>query len=383
MTWRRLRWCGIAALVIGPVATAKAETSPPSPEENLTELRERAMRANDAGRWEESMKLIRAAWELRKHYFDICSLGQVQMVTGRWTEAAASYTICRRMLPEVMITHTKLAVERDWQRVRSHVGVITVTANVPGAEVRLDGRTIGKIPLDLPIFVDPGWYAVDVRAPGYASVGNVFEMKGGSSEAWDVQLEPSKVSAAAPTRQEPAPPAPNATQEPVSPAPKTRAAPPVLAPIKDSPQGVSPTPTVSLGSRWDSQEESGKKTAPLIVAGTSLGIVGLGIASVSFVAASVAQTQADGIMVQVQGSNYEGSCLSKESVSSCREAERSVGKAFAFDAVGFGGLVISATGWALVTYELFWPSASKGKANVQGAIVMAPGGGALRVGGSF
>jgi hypothetical protein len=46
-------------------------------------------------------------------------------------------------------------------------------------------------------------------------------------------------------------------------------------------------------------------------------------------------------------------------------------------------MVISATGWALLTYELFWPSASKGKANVQGAIVMAPGGGALRVGGSF
>jgi hypothetical protein len=382
MNWQRLRWCGIAALVIGPVATAKAETSPPFPEENLTELRERAMRANEAGRLEEAIKLFRAAWELRKNYFDICSLYVAQRSSGKWRDAAESYTTCKRVMPEGMSSTTRLAFEREWMRVRSHVGAITVTANVPGAEVRLDGKTVGKIPLEQPIFVDPGWYAVEVRAPGYASAGRVYEMKGGGSEALDAQLE-RKVSAAAPTGQEPAPPAPKATEEPVSPAPKTSTAPPVLAPIKGSPQGVSPTPTASLGSRWDSQEESGKKTAPLIVAGTSLGLVGFGLASVSFATAYVEHAHADGIMVQVHESKYERPCSSIEFASSCREADRSVGKAFAFSAVGFGGLVISATGWALLTYELFWPSASKGKANVQGAIVMAPGGGALRVGGSF
>jgi len=371
MGWRRLRWCGIAALVLGSVATAKAETSPPLPEESAAEMRRRAMQALNAGRPEETFKLLRAAWELRKSYFDICSLAQLQMNRNKWRDAAESYATCKRALPEVMDSNTKLIVERDSQRARSHVGAITVTANVPGAEVRLDGKTVGQIPLEQPIFVDPGWYAVDVRAPGYASVGRVFKMKAGGSDAWDVQLEPSRVSAG-PTGQEPA-----------SPAPKISTAPPVLAPIKGSPQDVSPTPAGSLGSRGYSQEESGKGTAPLIAAGTSLGLVGFGIASVSFATAYVEHAHADGIMVQVHRSKYEDPCASAEFTSSCREADRSVGKAFALSAVGFGGMVISATGWALLTYELFWPSASKGKANVQGAIVMAPGGGALRVGGSF
>jgi hypothetical protein len=371
MRWRRLRWCGIAALVLGPVATAKAETLPPLPEESAAEMRRRAMQALNAGRPEETFKLLRAAWELRKNYFDICSLAQLQMNRNKWRDAAESYATCKRALPEVMDSNTKLIVERDSQRARSHVGAITVTANVPGAEVRLDGKTVGQIPLEQPIFVDPGWYAVDVRAPGYASVGRVFKMKAGGSDAWDVQLEPSRVSAG-PTGQEPA-----------SPAPKISTAPPVSAPIKGSPQDVSPTPAGSLGSRGYSQEESGKGTAPLIVAGTSLGLVGLGIAGISFATAFLEHAHADGITDKLPETAYTLACSLKEFGPSCREAYISRGKAAAFNAMGFGGLLISATGWALVTYEHFGSSTSKGKANVQSAIVLAPGGGALRVGGSF
>jgi hypothetical protein len=382
MTWQRFRWCGIAALVIGPVATARAETSPPFPEENLTELRERAMQANEAGRLEEAIKLFRAAWELRKNYFDICSLYVAQRSSGKWRDAAESYTTCKRVMPEGMSSTTRLAFEREWMRVRSHVGAITVTANVPGAEVRLDGKTVGKIPLEQPIFVDPGWYAVEVRAPGYASAGRVYEMKGGGSEALDAQLE-RKVSAAAPTGQEPAPPAPKATEEPVSPAPKTSTAPPVSAPIKGSPQGVSPIPTGSLGSQGYLQEATGRESSPIQVAGLTLAIVGFGVATASFVGAFVAQTQADELTGGGGGLEYNALCSGPTVPSTCVHVARLGGRADAFAIVGLGSLAICATGLAFLTYDILRPSSAKNKASAQGAITVVPGGGALRVSGSF
>jgi hypothetical protein len=382
MNWQRFRWCGIAALVIGPVATAKAESSLPLPEESVTELRRRAMQALDAGRPEEGFRLFRTAWELQKNYFDICSLAQFQMDRKKWRDASESYAICKRALPELMTSSTKLFIERDSQRARSHVGAITVTANVPGAEVRVDGETVGKIPLDYPIFVDPGWCAVDVRAPGYASVGKVFEMEAGGSDAWAVQLEPSKASAG-PIVQESASPAPKATQEPVSPAPKTSTAPPVSAPIKGSPQGVSPIPTASLGSQGYLQEATGRESNPLQIAGLTLGLVGFGVATASFVGAFVAQTQADELTGGGGGLEYKPLCSGTTVPSTCVQVARLGGKAEAFGIVGLGSLAICATGLALLTYDILRPSSSKDKASAQGAIAVVPGGGALRVSGSF
>ncbi|NUQ73070.1 MAG: PEGA domain-containing protein [Polyangiaceae bacterium] len=374
MGWRRVRWCGIAALaalLIGPIATAKAEISPPSAPESANELRQKALKASEAGRHEEAVRLLRAAWELRKNYFDICVLATIQLQHHQWRNAAESYTLCKKALPDTDRITYKENHDRDLKKARAHVGTITVTANVPGAEVLLDSKIIGKIPLEHPIFVDPGWYAIEVRAPGHISVGTAQNMMAGQSKVWDVQLEPLKVDAA------------KATEEPAPPAPKTAPVPPISAPIGHSSPSASPAPSVSSGLRGYSQGETASELGPRRVAGMTLGFVGFGLAAPSFVAALVAQIQANDLTENLDGAGYGYSCSEPIVPSLCKDIAGLNATSRAFMIVGLGGLVMSAGGLALVTHDILWPSSPNKKGSAQGAIVVVPGGGALRIYGEF
>jgi hypothetical protein len=352
------------------VAPARAETPAPQADESFYELRRRAEKANKEGDPEEAMRLLRAAWELRKSYFDICTLAAMQLKSKQWRGAAESFALCKKALPDVDRIQKEESIERMAKQARDHIGTITVTANVPGAEVLLDNKIIGKIPLEVPILVDPGWYAVEVRAPGRTSAGMVFQMGAGVSETWDAQLEPLKLDRA-PRAQEPPPP-----------APKPPAAPPTSAPTASPPRAASPPDASNLPEfRWNSQVGTENETGPFLVAGMSIGAVGLGLASASFVAALMAQNQASDLTDNLGA--YDFSCSSPTAPSACKDIAELGGQSKAFMMVGLGGLAICATGLALVTYDIYKSSSPKKKASAQGALVVVPGGGALRVDVAF
>jgi hypothetical protein len=354
--------------MVGAAAPARAETSPPPPDDGLSELRQQAMKALDLGKTEEAIKLFRAAWELRGSYFDICTLANLQVNTQQWRSAAESYESCKKALPEAAGS-PKFKIERKMMLARSHVGALTVTANVPGAKVFVDNKLVGKIPLERPIFVDPGWYAVEIEAPGYVEAGRVFEMKAGQSDVWNAQLEPSKVSG------------PRA-QGVTSPAPKPPTSPPVSAPKASPPRSDSPAPYESSRFQGNSLEETGRELRPLQVAGISVGIVGLGISSVSFVAAYISQADATDLMYNVE-TNYATSCSSPTIPAACKDVITLQGRSNAYMNVGLGGLAIGAMGLAFITYDIFSSTSPKKKASAQGILVVQPGGGALQVTGTF
>jgi hypothetical protein len=81
--------------------------------------------------------------------------------------------------------------------------------------------------------------------------------------------------------------------------------------------------------------------------------------------------------------SYVGSCSSSTVPSACKDIAALGGKSDAFMIVGLGGLVICATGLALVTHDLVRSSSPKKKASAQGSLVVVPGGGALRINGTF
>jgi hypothetical protein len=131
------------------------------------------------------------------------------------------------------------------------------------------------------------------------------------------------------------------------------------------------------------QEATGRESNPLQITGLTLGIVGFGVATASFVGAFVAQTQADELTGGGGGLEYKPLCSGTTVPSTCVQVARLGGKAEAFGIVGLGSLAICATGLALLTYDILRPSSAKNKAGAQGAIMVVPGGGALRVSGSF
>lgn len=104
-------------------------------------------------------------------------------------------------------------VEREIEKLRQRVGYLTITTNVPGAEILIDDTVVGKAPLDGPELVSAGRRKVSaVKPPGIPTVRYV-EVAGGDELQIELLVQTQDegdTSAAAPPAPAPVPPAPAA-----------------------------------------------------------------------------------------------------------------------------------------------------------------------------
>ncbi|KYF82603.1 hypothetical protein BE11_37025, partial [Sorangium cellulosum] len=69
---------------------------------------------------------------------------------------------------------------------RAQVGAVAVTVGTAGAEVLVDGKSVGRAPLEGEVFVEPGEHRVEARLEGYVPVSQTVTAAKG--EAKDVAL---------------------------------------------------------------------------------------------------------------------------------------------------------------------------------------------------
>jgi hypothetical protein len=57
--------------------------------------------------------------------------------------------------------------ERRLADLRAQLGSLTIAVDVPGATVLVDGATVGRAPVEMEVFVDPGSHTVEAKLDGY------------------------------------------------------------------------------------------------------------------------------------------------------------------------------------------------------------------------
>jgi hypothetical protein len=85
---------------------------------------------------------------------------------------------------------TKEQLDKARQRfeaARKEVGTLRITVNVEGAEVLVDGVSVGRAPLADDVFVEAGKRIVEARLIGQVTATKTLDMKKGATE--DVKLE--------------------------------------------------------------------------------------------------------------------------------------------------------------------------------------------------
>ena len=85
---------------------------------------------------------------------------------------------------------------------KTQIGELYIVGEPAGAEVLVNGKSVGKLPLSSPIRLDKGRADVQVRAPGYVSSTDSVVMVGGKREDRSYRLQREAVAVAPP------PPAP-------------------------------------------------------------------------------------------------------------------------------------------------------------------------------
>jgi hypothetical protein len=339
-----------------------------SDEQRAHEISRQARNALRDGRKDIAAERLREAWEVFKNPWYMCDLGGVYMDMGRVSEAAQSLSACLRLMKPKDQKFVRPKVERALKDARSKVGVLTVDANVPDAEVFVDGKATGKLPLEDPIFLDPGSHEVEVKAPGYLSDIRMAVLTAGTSLRIRMRLDPMRVEVAPPA-QERAPREPEKDVQPTKPA----TMPPVPPVVVNAPVPMR------LPERAAEPARAPVRGA-VIITGFGLGVAGAVIGTAGFMAAGTAGEEAKAMYRDLAGSAAQ---CAPGAPGPCKGAEEKIDTSRALTALGVGGFAVSALGGALLVYEFVQSDRQGGKPAARITVEPTRGGGLLTVTGGF
>lgn len=180
---------GLGALP-GAETVSLAQGAPP-PTDAVTEIaRQRyqeGVKDFDAGKWEEARGAFLQAYALKRSPAILLNLGLSELRAGKYYEDAGNHLqLFLRELPGAA-PEQRATAEKGLADVKRHSGMLVIAVDASGADVSLDGVTLGRSPLLDPVFVKPGKHTVFAVYQGKSSA-SVVEVKTGATAAATLTL---------------------------------------------------------------------------------------------------------------------------------------------------------------------------------------------------
>jgi hypothetical protein len=175
----------LAALCLGSAAAPAWAT--PADDAEVYIQRGLALRKdrNDAAAVQE----FRRAYEILPNGRSAAQLGLAERQVKNWVDADRHLAEALRDRTDPWIRKNRTAIEIQQQTVARHVGRVVVGGEPSGADVFLNGQSVGTVPLREPATVAPGPVRVDVRAPGHISTSMSIVVAAGDLSRVEVRLE--------------------------------------------------------------------------------------------------------------------------------------------------------------------------------------------------
>ncbi|MRG96388.1 PEGA domain-containing protein [Polyangium spumosum] len=141
----------------------------------------------DKGQYEKARALFEEAFKLDARPQIAANLGNAELEVGKPREAAEHFDYFFRE-DKTATPAERAAIEDLQKKALAKIGTLRVTVDVPGAEVFVDGRSVGKAPLASPIYVDPGNYTIEAKAPGHVPASRLTAVAAGAQLPIDFKL---------------------------------------------------------------------------------------------------------------------------------------------------------------------------------------------------
>lgn len=145
----------------------------------------------DEQRLEDCRASFLAAWNIHRNYQVAGNLALCEAKLGRNADAAEHAAFFLHEMPPTAPADRKASAEALFKEIRPKVAELSIRVNKSGAEVFLDGRSIGHAPLAASVFVEPGDRKVEARF-GDAMARNTVSAKGGGTHEVALTFEEAK-----------------------------------------------------------------------------------------------------------------------------------------------------------------------------------------------
>lgn len=183
-------FCSVMAACIGTGALAHAQPTT-DPSQRATELYKKGNELYDKAKYADAETMYRAAFELRQSFEIAGNLGDVEMIQGKPREAAEHLAFALREFPPSGKPAQKEALQKRHREATNLIGTVKITVNVPNAEIQIDGKVVGKSPIEYELYVDRGERLIEARLVGHEPAKETIAATSGSTH--DVSLTLKKI----------------------------------------------------------------------------------------------------------------------------------------------------------------------------------------------
>jgi len=313
----------------GPEPAGPEQTGPITPEvsQKSDDLFKRGKDYYKDGKLKEAYGSYRAAWDLKKSYDLAANLGNAELLLGLKRDAAEHYAYCLRTFAATGGKDRREAAQKKFDEARKEVGALSIKVSPGGAEVLIDGKSVGRAPLKDEVYVDPGGRIVEARLVGYEQGKQSVQVeKGGPTQTITLELLAKKVDA------------PQGTGGPGK---------------VDGGSGVQVPPSLPITPPPPPPPK--KKNLLLIGAGAGLTAVAAGVGVALLVLGGNEASDADALIVDLKAKGGPQACSTGNPPQDCAKLHQLNVDSDAAHNAGVGMFVgASVVGLATLTYAL-WP----------------------------
>jgi hypothetical protein len=197
-SWAHRARLALRSAILALALTARAHAQLPDAEtlykDGVALRRER----HDA----EALAAFRRAYSIQPAPRTLAQIGLAEQALGQWVDAEADLQRVLQAKGDAWIDRNRAVLATGLADIQRHLGDLDVQADVPGAELWVNGARVAVLPLSRSLRVETGSVLLEVRARGYAAARRTTFVEPGESAREDVHLVPLVVQAPA---EEPAP----------------------------------------------------------------------------------------------------------------------------------------------------------------------------------
>ncbi len=191
--WRMRKARGVICLLVllARPALAQSPVDAGASTESARSFIERGVQLRKAGADREALAAFERARALEDSAEVLAQIALAEQALGRWVEAEEHLARALNLPGEdAWISKHRPSLETALREVQARLGMLEVSCNVAGAELRLDGRALGHTPLAQPVRLMAGESVIQISAPGYFEVTRLVQVDAGNLSRVEVVLIP-------------------------------------------------------------------------------------------------------------------------------------------------------------------------------------------------
>jgi|GEM_PF-536384 len=191
--WRSISLISAACtLVLVPLApkAAQAQGAPAVTEkvEDARQHYDRGLRLYDDGAYDGARVEFERAYEIAPSYRILYNIGLVHKQQSDFVGALGFFELYLNEGGAQVPQLRRNEIQKELSELRTRIGSVTITANVPGSTITVDDVVVGKTPLAQPILVNPGRRRIQATHANRLPATKVIEVAGADTATVKLEL---------------------------------------------------------------------------------------------------------------------------------------------------------------------------------------------------